>query len=371
MKILYVLSYLSRNGGVQSVVNNYFKNMDKKEISIDFLTLLPGDKNMEEELEKEGCNVYHIKGSEEKNLFLLVKEIKKFFKNHHDYDIIHSHQTNLDIFYLREAKKWKIPVRIMHSHSTNCDISRIRMKVIKVMSKIYANYYVACSKDAGRWMFGKSIDKSNKFYVMNNAINLEKYLYNETIRKRIRKENNLENSFVVGNVSRMTEIKNHKFLIDIFNEILKINNNSKLLLIGDGPLKESLQKQVEQLNIEDKVIFYGTTNKVNEILQGMDVFVLPSKFEGVPVTIVEAAASGIKYVISDNIDSHLLKNDLELKLELNLTSKEWAEKIIKFSYSYNRKNEKELLRKSRFDIQEESKNLEEFYKKAIREVKNA
>ena len=364
MKVLYILSYLSKNGGVQSVVNNYYNNLSK-DIEVDFLTLLPGDEEFEQELEKKGSKVYHIGGSKEKNLFIFLKEIKKFFREHHDYDILHNHQTNLDLFYLKEAKKWKIPVRIMHAHNTNCDISKLRMKILKLTSKRYANYYFACSEEAGKFMFGKNIINNKRFYVINNAIDVEKYEYNEEIRNKVQNQIKMNDNFVVGNVSRMTEIKNHKFLIEIFNEILKITNNAKLLLVGDGPLKEELIEKVKILQIEDKVVFYGTTNKVHEVLQAMDVFILPSLFEGVPVTIVEAAASGIKYVISDTIDSHLKENELELKLNLNLSAKEWADKIIEFSMKYQRKKQKELLVASKFDIKKETEKLEEIYVRAL------
>ena len=333
MKILYVLSYISRNGGVQSVVNNYYNHMNLEENQIDFLTLLPGDKDMEEEWAKKGCNIYKIKGSEEKNLYLFYKEIKKFFKEHHDYDVIHSHQTNLDIFYLREAKRWKIPVRILHAHSTNCDISKFRMLILRLTSKIYANYFFACSEEAGSF---------------SNAIEVEKYAYNSRIREEQRKENNIENNFVIGNVARMVDMKNHDFLLKVFKEILIMNKEAKLLLIGNGPLEEKLKKEV------------------NDLLQAMDVFVLPSLFEGVPLTVIEAAASGTKYVISDKIDSHLKKNDLELKISLDETPEFWAKQILKFAEDYTKVNQKELLIESKFDIATESNRLEKIYQEILK-----
>lgn len=369
MKVLYVLSYISRNGGVQSVVNNYLNNLDTNKINVEFLTLLPGDEEMEEEWRKKGCKIYQIRGSKEKNLFLFLKEIKKFFKEHHDYDIIHSHQTNLDFFYLREAKKWKIPVRIMHAHSTSCDINWARMAILRLMSKKYANYYFACSKEAGRWMFGKNIERNKNFHVLNNAIDVQRFTYNEIIREKLRKENNLENCFVLGNVARMSKSKNHKFLLNIFKEILKIEKKSKLLLIGDGPLKDELIKEAKELKIYDNVIFYGVSDKINELLQAMDVFVLPSLFEGVPLSVIEAAGSGIKYVISDNIDSHLKTNENELKVSLRESAADWAEKIIKFSKKYNRTNQTELLRSSGFDIVEESEKLKKIYIDIAKEEK--
>lgn len=370
MKILYVLSYISRNGGVQSVVNNYLSKMDTEKTQIEFLTLLPGDTQMEEEWRNKGCKIYHIGGSKEKNLFLFLKEIRNFFKEHHDYDIIHSHQTNLDIFYLREAKKWKIPVRIMHTHTTGCDISKFRMNILRFMSKRYANYYFACSKEAGRWMFGKNIEKNERFYVINNAIDVKNYIYNEEIRRRVRKENNLEDCFVVGNVARMVEMKNHKFLIEVFEEILKVKSNAKLLLIGDGPLRNQIEQQVTELNINKNVIFYGVTDKVNEMLQAMDVFVIPSFFEGGPITMFEAAASGMKYIISERINRRLLENDLELQLDLSDTPKEWANRIIEFSEKYERRDQSKLLIDSEFDLTTEAKKLQNVYQKILKEKLN-
>lgn len=371
MKILYVLSYLSKNGGVQSVVNNYTSQLMKyKDITIDFLTLLPNDEEMVKSIELLGGHVYQIAGSREKKLSLFIKEIKSFFKNHHDYDIIHSHQTNLDLFYLKEAKKWNIPVRIMHAHNTNCDISKIRMEVIKLSSRIYANYYFACSSESGKWMYGNKIAGGNRFYVVNNAILFDKYAYNEATREKYRSINKLDKNFVIGNVSRMTSTKNHSFLIDVFYEIKKMDQSAKLFLVGDGPLKEELIEKVKRLEMQDDVVFYGLSNEVNNLLQMMDVFVLPSLFEGVPVSIIEAASSGIKYVISENIDSHLNKNDLELKLCLSDGAKVWAKEIYDFAKKYNRKNEKQLIENSGFDIEVESKKIAKIYQEILHYERN-
>ena len=160
----------------------------------------------------------------------------------------------------------------------------------------------------------------------------------------------------------MIEMKNHLFLLEVLKEILKIQSNAKLLLVGDGPNKEKIQKKAEELEIQENIIYYGVTDKVNEVLQAMDVFVLPSLYEGVPLTVIEAAASGLKYVISDTINSHLDKNKLELKLSLQLTAKEWAEKIINHAKNYSRQDQKELISNSGFDIKKQALLLEKIYK---------
>lgn len=367
IKILYVLSYISRNGGVQSVVNNYYNELSKnKNIQIDFLTLLPGDNEMEEEWRKKGAKIYNIKGSEEKNLFLFLKEIKSFFKEHHDYDIIHSHQTNLDFFYLLEAKKWKIPVRIMHSHSTNCSINKVRMFITKQLSIYASNCYFACSKEAGKYYFGKKFDiNSQNVHVLNNAINIEKYIFNQAIREEVKAKLNISNNIVViGNVARMDENKNHKFLLELFKVIRDNNKNVKLLLVGSGELEKDLKEYSNKIGIEDNVIFYGVSKEVNKLIQAMDIFILPSKYEGVPLTIIEAATSGIKYYVSDTIDTHLLKNDNEKKFNLNCKLNDIALSIMN-DFNYERKNMKELIVNSGFDICTETKKMIEFYYKNI------
>lgn len=187
-------------------------------------------------------------------------------------------------------------------------------------------------------------------------------MYNETVRQEQRKENHIENNFVIGNVARMIEMKNHLFLLEVLKEILKIQPNAKLLLVGDGPYKGEVQKKAEELELQKDVIYHGVTDKVNEVLQAMDVFVLPSLYEGVPLTVIEAAASGIKYVISDTINSHLEKNELELKLSLQLAAKEWAEKILNHTKEYNRRNQRKLIEDSGFDIKKQTLLLEKIYK---------
>lgn len=359
-KILYVLSYLSHNGGVQSVVNNYYGELkNKKDLTIDFLVLLPGDEKMENEIISLGSNVYHIRGSEEKNLFLFMKEINHFFKEHHDYDIIHSHQTNLDFFYLSAAKKYKIPVRIMHAHSTSCSINKLRMYITKKLSAMYSNVHFACSSEAGNYYFGKSFQKNG--VVINNAINLEKYIFNENVRVEQREKLNIANSFVIGNVARMDENKNQLFLINVFNEVKKMCSDSKLILVGDGPTKEDLMLRVNELKLSEDVVFYGVTDKAHILYQAMDCYVLPSKYEGVPLTVVEATASGLDTYVSLSIDTHLKNNKYEHKLSLNDNATIWAKEILKNSKGKQRNNAVSVIEQSGFSIKKEAEKLYEKY----------
>jgi len=370
IKLLYVLSYISENGGVQAVVNNYYSQLKhNKNLQIDFLVLLPGNEEMEKNIMLEGSNVYHLNGSKEKNIFLFVKEIRNFFKEHHDYDVIHSHQTNLDFFYLMEAKKYKIPVRIMHSHSAGTSLGKLRMAITKKLSSFFSNVHFACSKEAGEYYFGNNFTK--KGYVFNNAINVDKYTFNEALREKYRKELNIENNFVIGNVARMDENKNQRFLLDLLRSIKdKSNNNIKLLLIGDGPLKEELVEYSKKLNISDDVIFYGVSNKVPELLQAMDLFILPSRYEGVPLTVVEAISSGLPCYISDTIDSHMAENELENKFSLDDNINVLADRIIEYmNGKHERTDTRDIIIKSGFCIKNEASKLLDKYIELLKEAK--
>lgn len=354
---MFYLIY-QKMAGLQTVVNNYYSELvRRKELKIDFLTLLPSDEAMLKEYSDLGSNIYYIKGEKERNLHLFIKEIKNFFKKHHDYDIIHSHQTNFDFFYLKEAKKYNIPIRIMHSHNTTYDINKYRMFITRKLSTYYSNCHFACSEEAGRFYFGKKFGRDKNDYIVNNAVNLNIFKFDENMRQYVRERLNLKNMFVIGNVARMTAVKNHKFLIDVFYEVLKINNNSFLFLVGDGPTKEELMDYAQKKGIYDKINFYGTTNKVNEIMQCFDCLVLPSLFEGVPLTLIEAEASGIKCIFNKNIDSHLKDSPLELKLGLDIGAHEFANRIINFCKDSKREDIRKIIENSNFDISVEANKL--------------
>ena len=269
------------DGGVESVVMNYYRNIDKEKIQFHFLCDEDSTDIPYQEIEKLGGKVIIIPPYQK--LFKYQKELYRVFKEN-NYKIVHSHINALSVFPLRIAKKAKIPVRIAHSHTTSNkkEWKRNLIKnILRPLSKLYANNYFACTEYAGKWLFGKKVVERKELNVINNAIDLKKFEFNENTREDLRKELGIkEDVLVIGHVGRFMKQKNHDFLIDIFNELIKKNDNSILILIGQGPLLNDMKQKVRDLKIEDKVKFMGQVTDVEKYYNIMDVFLFPSIYEG-------------------------------------------------------------------------------------------
>ncbi|MBB1545570.1 MAG: glycosyltransferase family 1 protein, partial [Clostridiales bacterium] len=290
------------DGGVESVVMNYYRNIDKSKVQFHFIcdedsTDIPYD-----EIEKLGGKVIVVPPYQK--LFKYQKELYKIFKEN-KYKIVHSHINALSVFPLRVAKKAGVPIRIAHSHTTSNKKEwkrNLAKNILRPFSKVYSNQYLSCSKLAGKWLFGKKAFLDKKIKIINNAIDLEKFKFNKEKRNEIRKEIGLdEDTFLVGHIGRFVTVKNHEFLLDIFNEIHKKEKNSKLILIGRGPLKKNIDRKINELGIKEEVIFTGQINNVSDYYNAIDVFLLPSFYEGLPVVGIEAQANGILCKFSSNM----------------------------------------------------------------------
>ena len=268
-------------GGVESVVMNYYRNIDRNRIQFHFLCDEDSTDIPYEEIEKLGGKVIVIPPYQK--LFKYQKELYRIFKEN-NYKIIHSHINALSVFPLRIAKKAGVPIRIAHSHSTSNKKEwkkNILKMILRPFSKLYANNYFACTEYAGKWLFGKKVVERKELNVINNAIDLKKFEFNENIRGELRKELGIrEDVLVIGHVGRFMKQKNHEFLIEVFKELIKKNENSILMLIGQGPLLNEMKQKVRDLNIEDKVKFIGQVTNVEKYYNIMDVFLFPSIYEG-------------------------------------------------------------------------------------------
>lgn len=349
-------------GGVEAVVLNYFSFINKDKVQFDFICDSDSTDIPYEQIESMGGRVILIPPYQK--VFKYQKELKKIIKDG-NYKIVHSHLNTLSIFPLRAAKKAGIPIRIAHSHSTSNKKEwkkNLLKNVLKPFSKVYANKYMCCSELAGRWLFGDKEYEKGNVYLLNNAIDLNKYKYDEQIRKTKRKELEIKPStFVVGHIGRFVEQKNHRFLIDIFNEIHKKNNDSLLLLAGQGPLMDEMKEKVRNLGLDDYVKFLGQRKDVNELYQAFDMFLLPSLYEGLPVVGVEAQASGNLCYLSNDMTKETKVLDSTKFMSLDNTAEEWADAILKDSKSYKKHDTKEEVSKYGFNIEKEAKKLEELY----------
>lgn len=350
-------------GGVEAVVMNYYRHIDRNKIQFDFICDEDSTNIPYEEIEQLGGKVILIPPYQK--LFRYHKELKRILKEG-NYKIVHSHINTLSVFSLFAAKCAKIPVRIAHSHSTTNKKEKkknLMKQVLRPFSRLFATDYMCCSELAGRWLFGNKLYDEGKIYLLNNAIDLQKFTYNEKIREEVRKELNLdEETFVIGHIGRFMEQKNHAFLIDIFNEVQKEKPNSALILAGQGPLQEEIKERVEQLGLRNKVLFLGQRNDANRLYQAMDIFALPSLYEGLGMVAIEAQTNNLHVIASNKVPKEAeISNKIEF---IELRKELWTERIIELENS--RKDE--YIKKEnyfKYDIEEQSKYLEDKYKELI------
>lgn len=353
-------------GGVESVVMSYYRHIDRTKIQFDFICDEDSTNIPYEEIEKLGGRVILIPPYQK--LFKYHNKLKKILKDG-NYKIVHSHINTLSIFSLFAAKCAGVPVRIAHSHSTTNKKEKkknLLKQALRPFSKEFATDYMCCSELAGRWLFGnKEYDKGN-VYLLNNAIDLDKFKYDEKIRSEKRKKLNIsDDTLVIGHVGRFVEQKNHRFLIDIFNKIHKQNSNSILLLAGQGPLMEEIKSKVESLGLEKFVIFLGQIDDADKLYQAIDIFVLPSLYEGLPVVGVEAQATGLLCELSSNMTKGTKILDTTRFISLDKSAKEWASIILDDYSKFKRYDTTADITKSNFNIKKETIKLENKYYKLI------
>lgn len=363
MKILMFVPSLSTCNGVASFAVNYAKQINNiNDVHIDFLLAHDIESPYYKDLKSINSNIYFL--PETKNPFIIKNYLKKFYIQNR-YDIVHSNVINLGAYVLKEAKKSGIKHRIMHSHVTQNGetfMQRLIRLPFQKNALHYTNEYFACSEAAGKFMF-----KNKKFRIINNGIDIEKFKYNEAYNEEIRNIYKIDASCkVIGHIGRFTEQKNHKYLIDIFNEVHKIDSNIKLLLVGDGNLENQIKNKVTNLKLNDYVIFAGLQTNIFKYYSAMDVFVLPSLYEGLPVVGIEAQSSGLSCLLSDKITTETKISENTFFKSIELSPIDWAKSIIELIYqTHDRLNINKSLLNSEYDISYQASRLVDFYRQII------
>lgn len=359
IKVLMITPALNYGGGIEKFVINYTKYLSK-DIIIDVATHENNSKDFRDLIKERGGKVFLFPKLSGKNIFGFCRQLNSFFSKNYDYDIIHCNMPNASPFYFYYAKKYNIKNLILHSHETDyADIFSHKLRNIPLIKfgKKMAKIYVACSEKAGNFMF-----KKQKYIVFNNAIEAEKYIYSKKIRKEYLKKLKINsNEKIIGHIGRLTPVKNQLFLLDIFKELKMMDSNYKLLLIGKGEMYKKIEKKIQDLNLNNSVIMIDSISNPEDYYQVMDVFVLPSIYEGLPFVAVEAQASGLHVVTSTNVSDEIpLKNNVTY-LSLDFSAKEWAKKIKLIVENHGRGNTYNLIKKAGFDIKTEAYKLEELY----------
>ena len=356
MKILNIVTTRFEISGITNSVMNYFRYIDKSDMSIDFLVPNKVPSRLKDEIESNGGRVFEVERNRRplsyfNNLVSIISKEK--------YDIVHAHgNSSTLVIEMLAAKKAGVNIRIAHSRNTTCKY----LKIDKILRPLFHRYYThgfACGEAAGKWLFG-----NRKFTVITNGNVIEKFAFRENVRKEYRKKYNIENQKVIGHVGSFNYQKNHEFLIDIFKRIINLDSNYTLMLVGDGPLMPSIQDKVRSLNIEDKVIFIGKSFEVDKIVQAMDIMVLPSRYEGLPNVVVEWQIAGLQSVISDCVTKEVMLTENVEFLPLETGADLWANEIIKTKL-VDRKLEREKIiseiTKAGFNVKENAKDLKKIY----------
>ncbi|GAA0827190.1 glycosyltransferase family 1 protein [Clostridium tertium] len=354
-----MVNYKMQCAGIESFIMNMYRNIDREKVKIDFLVHYSERQFYDDEIERMGGKIYRLSIREDNNFIKYKLELNKFFNNHPEYKIVHGHMESFGVFYLREAKKNGIPIRVAHSHiaKRNSGIKGYMKSVLNMFYKTYATHLFACSIDSGKFIFGR---KEN-FIVYNNAIDVDKFKFNKDVSDNIRTEFDINNNFVIGHVGRFNTQKNHIFLIKVFNEVHKRNDKVTLLLLGEGELENEIKNMVKKLGLENNIKFLGVRSDMDRIYQAMDLFILPSLFEGLPVSAIEAQAAGLKCILSDRITKETTMTDNIEYLSLNSGLSKWANEILKYNNNYERKDTSKLIKLSGYDIKSQAKQLQDFY----------
>ena len=363
IKVAEVVSRLEF-GGVESMLLNYLPHFENKE-QFDF-HIITQDINVQkciEEFEKIGCTV-HIVTHKRTNFFENAKEVFNIMKTE-KFDVVHSHMTMTNFYVMFLAWFLKVPKRISHSHETSNATgfkSILTDSIIKYINKLFSTVWMACGYDAGVFLYGKNAVEKGNVLITNNAIDLNKFQVSKEIRDKIRNLYDINSSLCVGHVGRFITVKNHSFVIRIFREFLKLNPDSKLLLVGDGELHEEVVNEVKEMNLIDRVVFTGNITNTNEIFQAMDVFILPSFHEGLPVVSVEAQAAGLPCFISDRVDKRCAFTQGVKFLSIDETAEKWAKSIFQCLENAERYLSEEALTKAGYNIEIEALKLEKIYR---------
>ncbi|MCI6465360.1 MAG: glycosyltransferase [Faecalicatena sp.] len=371
IKILIIIAgfRFGVSGGVASMLYNYCSHMDTEKFQFDYLALgYQGFEPYREELEKKGSHLYcaNVVTHGWKRFFQSVIRIYSFLQKHPDYDIVHANSGAMRqvLMMALAARLSGCKAIIVHSHSA-MRLSKIRKGFYSILNYLFyfcTDKYVACSEMAAKSMFPHGVIKNNKWCFLPNAIDVSKFIFDSNSRKKIRKEFLIkENELVIGHVGRFNEPKNHEFLLNIFYEVSKHDKNAVLLLVGTGDLLETIKDKAKQLGILNRVKFVGQRSDVNELLQAMDVFVFPSFFEGLGMSVIEAQASGLPTLASDRIPIKETKiTDIIQYLPLG-NQREWAKAIFDLAEKGHTIDKSQEVIKAGYDINSATNLLEKIY----------
>lgn len=365
IKVLH-FTIANTGGGITKFVLRLWKYIDREKFLFDFVTMSK-ELDFANQLEKEGCKIYYLSVYAEEDKETFIKEVNQILEE--GYDVVHLHTSWWRGFLLEQlAHEAGVPKIIIHAHNTDVhikenqsreDARKLHYEQRKLLTDKMGTDFVACSEEAAQWLYGDRIPR-NKVRIIPNAVEADEFRYNETIRYSYRNKLGLEpDDFVIGHVGRFAYQKNHEFLVDVFKDISKVNAKAKLLLVGIGELEDKIKNQIHVFGLEDRVLFLGKREDVSSLMQVMDVFAFPSRFEGFGIVLIEAQAAGLKCIVSEEIPQIARITDL---IEFIPFDKEvWVDRLMDCSNGYERKDTLDILEIAGYGMKELAKKFENIY----------
>ncbi|WLR49128.1 glycosyltransferase family 1 protein [Halobacillus litoralis] len=361
LRVLHVVVNMNR-GGAETLIMNLYRNIDRSKVQFDFLTCKKGV--FDKEIEEMGGKIHRIPYVTDVGHRKYIKSLQKFFQENQNYRIVHSHMDKMSGFVLRAAKHADIPVRIAHSHNTSSEggagAKLYKWYAGKQVSSAATEMY-ACSNSAAYWLFKK---KAASAHILKNGIEQKKFSFTTSARVKVRSSLLIDkDTLLLGHVGRFSLQKNHMFLLEVFAEYRKRNPDSKLMLVGEGDLKEKITEKVKKLGIENDVLMLGVRSDINELLQAIDVFLFPSFHEGLPVTLIEAQGAGIPCLISDRISEEVdMGIDLIKQLPISPVSiSRWLDEIDRTSNGQRKPIPSDPFNEKGYNINHTAANIEKEY----------
>ena len=352
IRILQVIGSLGW-AGVEAVVMNYYRHIDRKQVQFDFITCSEKPERYDDEIQQMGGRIHRLPSRSRRPL-AYMNRLKQVIKEN-DYKIVHIHQNSASMAMDGiVAKICRVPVVIGHSHNTRCNVMWQHYLFRPLVNRVLTHRF-ACSEAAGKWVFGQRDDVE----LVNNAIDSQKYHFSNELRQRKRQEMGLHRQLVVGFVGRLHEQKNPFRLLEIFKSMLDTNSDCQLMLIGGGGLESSLKQRCVDWGISDHVSFLGVRSDVSELMMAMDVFLLPSLYEGLPVVIVEAQATGLTCIISEHVPAPNLTGQVRV-VQLSDDNKKWVDTLLAV-HDFKREDATDLIIEGQYDIVHEARKLQNFY----------
>ena len=366
---IYVLHVVGRmdRGGTEALIMSLLRRLDRTKFQYDIVEQTEDICSHDQEIQALGSVIYRCPAISLLGLNTYRKWWRRFFAEHDEYRIVHGHSRGSAPIYLREARRaGRTTIVHCHNNSFGKGIKGIIRKIWQLPLRNLADINLACSHDSGIAQYGRH----NPFTVINNGIESEKFAFNKYKRMEMRSELSLDGRFVVGNVARYVEQKNHTFLLKIFRELLSMEPEAVLLLIGSGPLEEKIRSQAEEMHMADSIIFSGEHSNIADYYQAMDVFVLPSLFEGLGIVNIEAQCAGLPCFVSDTVAPEAKVTNLLRFLSLEEAPEKWAAEIIRgWKESGERRTRVKEVQEKGFDINWTVGQLQKLYINALEKTR--